>query len=40
SKQQQEQEWDAWLEEIVIDEDEVIMEDETPKLITKLQDVD
>ncbi|GJR83462.1 hypothetical protein Tco_0154247 [Tanacetum coccineum] len=36
SKQQQQEEWDGWLEEIVIDEDEVIMEDETPKLITKL----
>ncbi|GKA62004.1 hypothetical protein Tco_0761523 [Tanacetum coccineum] len=40
SKQQQQQEWDAWVEETVIDEDEVILEDETPKLITKLQDVD
>ncbi|GJX05776.1 hypothetical protein Tco_0193708 [Tanacetum coccineum] len=28
------------LEETVIDEDEVIMEDETPELITKFQDVD
>ncbi|GKC61617.1 hypothetical protein Tco_1089215, partial [Tanacetum coccineum] len=40
SKQQQQQEWDAWVEEIMIDEDEVISEDETPKLITKLQNVD
>ncbi|GJR85090.1 hypothetical protein Tco_0209101 [Tanacetum coccineum] len=37
---QQQQEWYAWVEEIVIDEDEVILEDETPKLITELQDVD
>ncbi|GJU80300.1 hypothetical protein Tco_1282665, partial [Tanacetum coccineum] len=36
SKQQQEQEWDAWVEEIVIDEDEVIPKDETPELITEL----
>ncbi|GKF19410.1 hypothetical protein Tco_0068048, partial [Tanacetum coccineum] len=28
------------VEETVIDEDEVIPEDETPKLITKFQDVD
>ncbi|GJS20354.1 hypothetical protein Tco_0448986 [Tanacetum coccineum] len=40
SKQQQQQEWDAWVEETVIDEDEVILEDETPELITELQDVD
>ncbi|GKB89636.1 hypothetical protein Tco_0961908 [Tanacetum coccineum] len=40
SKQQQQQEWDAWVEETVIDEDEVISEDETPKLITELQNVD
>ncbi|GKB46280.1 hypothetical protein Tco_0897033 [Tanacetum coccineum] len=33
SKQQQQQEWDAWVEETVIDEDEVISEDETPELI-------
>ncbi|GKB97508.1 hypothetical protein Tco_0983645, partial [Tanacetum coccineum] len=39
-QQQQKQEWDAWVEEIVIDEDEVIPKDETPKLITKHQDVD
>ncbi|GJR57413.1 hypothetical protein Tco_1499575 [Tanacetum coccineum] len=38
SKQQQE--WDAWEEEIVIDEDEVIPEDETLKVITKFQNVD
>ncbi|GJU85045.1 hypothetical protein Tco_1292591 [Tanacetum coccineum] len=40
SKQQQQLEWDAWVEETVIDEDEVILEDGTPKLITELQDVD
>ncbi|GJY65315.1 hypothetical protein Tco_0467553 [Tanacetum coccineum] len=40
SKQQQQQEWDAWVEETVIDEDEVISEDETPELISELQDVD
>ncbi|GJZ10719.1 hypothetical protein Tco_0545478 [Tanacetum coccineum] len=40
SKQQQQLEWDAWVEETVIDEDEVIPEDETPELITELQDVD
>ncbi|GJZ34408.1 hypothetical protein Tco_0580225, partial [Tanacetum coccineum] len=39
SKQQQ-QEWDAWVEETVIDEDEVIKEDETPELIKELQNVD
>ncbi|GJZ60216.1 hypothetical protein Tco_0616032 [Tanacetum coccineum] len=33
-------EWDIWVEEIVIDEDEVILEDETPDLITELQGVD
>ncbi|GJT43057.1 hypothetical protein Tco_0951772 [Tanacetum coccineum] len=40
SKQQQQQEWDAWVDKIVIDKDEVIPKDETPKLITELQDVD
>ncbi|GKB01359.1 hypothetical protein Tco_0829403 [Tanacetum coccineum] len=39
SKQQQQQEWDAWVEEAIIDEDEVIPEDETPELITELHDV-
>ncbi|GKE35971.1 hypothetical protein Tco_1455293, partial [Tanacetum coccineum] len=38
SKQQQE--WDAWEEETVIDEDEVIPEDETPELIIEFQNVD
>nr|GEW68329.1 hypothetical protein [Tanacetum cinerariifolium] len=40
SKQQQQQEWDAWVEETVIEEDGVILEDETPELIIELQDVD
>ncbi|GKE32896.1 hypothetical protein Tco_1452218 [Tanacetum coccineum] len=31
---------DAWVEETIINEDEVIPEDETPELITELQDVD
>nr|GEW45441.1 hypothetical protein [Tanacetum cinerariifolium] len=39
-QQQQQQEWDEWVEETFIDEDEVVSEDETPKLITELQDVD
>ncbi|GJS63025.1 hypothetical protein Tco_0677589 [Tanacetum coccineum] len=39
-QQQQQQEWDAWVEETVIDEDEVIPEVETPELIIELQDVD
>ncbi|GJY44393.1 hypothetical protein Tco_0432606 [Tanacetum coccineum] len=38
SKQQQE--WDAWEEETIIDEDEVIPKDETPELITEFQNVD
>ncbi|GJR75530.1 hypothetical protein Tco_0087895 [Tanacetum coccineum] len=33
-------EWDAWVEETVIDEDEVIPKDKTPELITELQNVD
>ncbi|GJW02749.1 hypothetical protein Tco_1561605 [Tanacetum coccineum] len=40
SKQQQQQEWDAWVEETIINKDEVIPEDETPKLITEFQNVD
>ncbi|GJW49368.1 hypothetical protein Tco_0090719 [Tanacetum coccineum] len=36
-KQHQQQEWDAWEEEIVIDEDEVIPKDKTPKLIMEFQ---
>ncbi|GJV61575.1 hypothetical protein Tco_1467675 [Tanacetum coccineum] len=39
-QQQQQQEWDAWVKETVINDDEVIPEDKTPELITKLQDVD
>ncbi|GJR21427.1 hypothetical protein Tco_0969954 [Tanacetum coccineum] len=41
SKQQsQHQEWDAWEEENVVDEDEVISEDVTPELIVEFQNVD
>nr|GEU40108.1 hypothetical protein [Tanacetum cinerariifolium] len=41
SKQQsQQQEWDAWKEENVIDEDEVIPEDVTPELMAESQNVD
>ncbi|GJW50753.1 hypothetical protein Tco_0092104, partial [Tanacetum coccineum] len=41
SKQQsQHQEWDAWEEENVVDEDEVIPEDVTPELIAESQNVD
>ncbi|GKC47284.1 hypothetical protein Tco_1065006 [Tanacetum coccineum] len=41
SKQQsQHQEWDAWEEENVVDEDEVIFEDVTPELIVEFQNVD
>ncbi|GJV18581.1 hypothetical protein Tco_1367601 [Tanacetum coccineum] len=40
SKLQQQQEWDAWVEETVIDKDEEILGDETPELIIELQDVD
>ncbi|GJS26529.1 hypothetical protein Tco_0487149 [Tanacetum coccineum] len=41
SKQQsQQQEWDAWEEENVIDEDEVIPEDVTPELIPKFHNID
>ncbi|GJV30492.1 ribonuclease H-like domain-containing protein [Tanacetum coccineum] len=32
-RQQQQQEWDAWVEDPVIDEDEVIVDDETPEII-------
>ncbi|GJW38536.1 reverse transcriptase domain-containing protein, partial [Tanacetum coccineum] len=39
-QQHQQQEWDAWEEETVIDEDEVIPEDETPELIIEFQNVD
>ncbi|GJY74596.1 hypothetical protein Tco_0479027 [Tanacetum coccineum] len=40
SKQQQQHEWDAWVEETIIDDDEVILKDETPELIIELQNVD
>ncbi|GKC80766.1 hypothetical protein Tco_1131540 [Tanacetum coccineum] len=41
SKQQsQHQEWDAWEEENVVDEDEVISKDVTPKMIAEFQNVD
>ncbi|GJU85099.1 retrotransposon protein, putative, unclassified [Tanacetum coccineum] len=33
-------EWDAWVDDIVIDEDEVIPEDETPELIKEFQNDD
>ncbi|GKB25401.1 hypothetical protein Tco_0864802 [Tanacetum coccineum] len=39
-RQQQQQEWDAWVEDTVINEDEVIPEDETPKLIEEFKNVD
>ncbi|GJT22017.1 copia protein [Tanacetum coccineum] len=41
SKQQsQHQEWDAWEEENVVDEDEVISKDVTPELIAEFQNID
>ncbi|GJR40640.1 hypothetical protein Tco_1216324, partial [Tanacetum coccineum] len=41
SKQQsQHQEWDAWEEENVVDENEVISEDVTPELIAEFQNID
>ncbi|GKC69478.1 hypothetical protein Tco_1115361 [Tanacetum coccineum] len=39
-QQHQQQEWNAWEEETIIDEDEVIPGDKTPKLITEFQNVD
>ncbi|GJV42486.1 hypothetical protein Tco_1420926 [Tanacetum coccineum] len=39
-QQHQQKEWDAWEDEIIIDEDEVIPKDETPKLITEFQNID
>ncbi|GKD36679.1 ribonuclease H-like domain-containing protein [Tanacetum coccineum] len=39
-QQQQQQEWDAQVEDTIIDEDEVIPEEETPEQIIELQDVD
>ncbi|GJR68132.1 hypothetical protein Tco_0014197 [Tanacetum coccineum] len=38
--QSNQQDWDAWIEPQVIDEDEEILEDTTPKLIDKFQNVD
>ncbi|GJS26753.1 hypothetical protein Tco_0487373 [Tanacetum coccineum] len=35
-RQQQQQEWDAWVEDPVIDEDEVILDDETPEIIEEI----
>nr|GEV25142.1 hypothetical protein [Tanacetum cinerariifolium] len=39
-RQQQQQEWDAWIEDTIIDEDEVILKNETPELIEEFQNVD
>ncbi|GJW59315.1 putative gag-pol polyprotein [Tanacetum coccineum] len=39
-RQQQQQEWDSWVEEPVSDVDEVIPEDDSPKLIEEFQNVD
>ncbi|GJY09983.1 hypothetical protein Tco_0378168 [Tanacetum coccineum] len=39
-QQYQQQEWDAWEEETIIDKDEVIPKDETPELITEFHNVD
>ncbi|GJW84197.1 hypothetical protein Tco_0157342 [Tanacetum coccineum] len=39
-QQQQQQEWDAWVEDIIVDEYEVIPENETPELIEEFQNVD
>ncbi|GKB95123.1 hypothetical protein Tco_0981260 [Tanacetum coccineum] len=39
-KKDQHQEWDAWEEEKVVDEDEVISEDVTPGLVAESQNVD
>ncbi|GJS72041.1 hypothetical protein Tco_0704882 [Tanacetum coccineum] len=39
-QQHQQKEWDAWEDETIIDEDEVIPKDETPELITKFQNND
>ncbi|GJY25267.1 hypothetical protein Tco_0399993 [Tanacetum coccineum] len=38
--QQQQQDWDAWTEPQVTDEDEVILEDTTPELIDEFQNAD
>ncbi|GJW94890.1 hypothetical protein Tco_0174562, partial [Tanacetum coccineum] len=39
-QQSQQQKWDLWGEDNVIDEDEVIPEDETPELIAKFHNID
>ncbi|GJZ85695.1 hypothetical protein Tco_0651034 [Tanacetum coccineum] len=39
-RQQQQQEWDEWVKDQVIDEDEVILEDNTLELIEEFQNVD
>ncbi|GKA81053.1 hypothetical protein Tco_0787745, partial [Tanacetum coccineum] len=39
-RQQQQQEWDAWVEDTIFNKDEVIPEDETPKLIEEFKNVD
>ncbi|GJT85105.1 hypothetical protein Tco_1066822 [Tanacetum coccineum] len=36
----QQQDWDAWVDTPVVNEDEVIPEDETPELINEFQNVD
>ncbi|GKA66729.1 hypothetical protein Tco_0766537 [Tanacetum coccineum] len=40
SEQPQQQDYDAWVEILKIDEDEVILEDETPELLNEFQNVD
>ncbi|GJV41570.1 hypothetical protein Tco_1420010 [Tanacetum coccineum] len=37
---QQQQDWDAWVDDPVIDEDEVILKDETTELIEEFQNID
>nr|GEV13081.1 hypothetical protein [Tanacetum cinerariifolium] len=39
-QQHQQPEWDAWEDETVMDEDEMIPKDETPELIIEFQNVD
>ncbi|GKC16796.1 hypothetical protein Tco_1013578 [Tanacetum coccineum] len=39
-RQQQQKEWDVWVEDTVFNKDEVIPEDETPKLIEEFKNVD
>nr|GFD24069.1 hypothetical protein [Tanacetum cinerariifolium] len=38
--QQQQQEWDAWVKDLVIDEDELIPKDETLEILEEFQNVD